>query len=240
MADASVFLSVETRLAALERQVRVQKRLLVIAMVAVVAAFGAGAAGAAQKSLTFADAHGHTRVKIDASGFQMFDGSGQRRIVIGFNQVSQPSMYLQDEKGRYVLGAYVSSSREPVFHIADFDHNGDAYFGFTQDDHRPRIDFEADGHQRLFVGLSTQSSGLVRTFNASGHEQTSLENDKVWVTDDSGNTRVYLGTATSGDGILKLYDAESRQRIYAGVFTEGTSGFQAMDASGNVTWSSSN
>lgn len=241
MSDASSFSGLDQRLERLEGQVRSLKRLLLVALAAIVAAFGAGAASAAQKSLTFADSHGHTRVKIDAGGIQMFDTTGQRRMLIGFNQSAKPSFYLQDGRGNYVLGAYISDKNQPVIRLADSQNTGRAYFGLTADKHQPRIEFDdAQSNERLYVGLTDVSSGLVRTYTASGKDQTSLEQNKIWITDDNGNNRIYLGTSDSGDGILKMYDASTRERIYAGVFTDETSGFQAMDTSGSVTWSSTN
>ncbi len=239
MSDASSISAVDARLERLEAQVRGLKRLLLIALAGVVAAIGAGAASAAQKSLTFADAQGHTRVKVDAGGFQMFDAAGHRRILLGFNQDSKPSFYLQDPRGNYVLGAYISDKDQPVIRIADSHNAGRAYFGLTADQHQPRIEFDdAQNNERLYVGLTDQSTGLIRTYTSGGKDQTSLEEDKIWITDGSGNNRIYLGTSDSGDGILKMYDSSTRERIYAGVFTDATSGFQSLDAGGGVTWSS--
>jgi hypothetical protein len=239
MSDASSIPGLDARLDRLEGQVRSLKRLLLIALAAIVAAFGAGAASAAQKNLTFADAQGHTRVKIDASGIQMFDASGRRRMLVGFNQSAKPSFYLQDARGNYVLGEYISDKDQPVIRLADEQNIGRAYFGLTADKHQPRIEFDdAQNNQRLYVGLTDESTGLVRTYTSGGKDQTSLEQDKIWVTDGSGNNRIYLGSSSSGDGILKMYDAGSRERIYAGVFTDETAGFQSLDGSGNVVWSS--
>lgn len=239
MSDASSMPGLDARLDRLERQVHRQRRLLLVALAAVVAAFGAGAAGAAQKNLTFADARGHTRVKIDAAGIQMFDANGRRRMLVGFNNSGQPSLYLQDVRGNYVLGAYISDKDQPVIRLADSQNTGRAYFGLTADKHQPRLEFDdADSKERLYVGLTDASTGLVRAYTASGNDQTSLEEDKIWITDGSGNNRIYLGTSDSGDGILKMYDSSTRERIYAGVFTDSSSGFQSLDGSGSVTWSS--
>ena len=238
--DASSFSGVDARLEALERQVRSLKRLLFAAMVGVAAAFGAGAAGAAQHALTFTDAHGHKRVQVDASGFQMYDANGHRRILLGFNTSDRPSLYLEDTHGNYPLGAYISDSDQPVIRIADANGAGRAYLGLTADKHEPRLEFD-DAHntQRLFVGLTTESTGLVRTFTSAGKSQTSLEEDKVWITDADGNNRIYLGTSDTGDGILRMYDSGSRERIYAGVYTDNVAGFEALDTSGTATWNSS-
>lgn len=239
MSDVSSFSGLDARLEALERQVRTLKRLLLVALACVIAAFGAGAAGAAQKTLTFADAAGHTRVKIDAGGVQMYDAGGHRRVLLGFNSSGKPSLYLQDAHGNYRLGAYISDQDQPVVRLADSKDKGRAYFGLTSDSNEPRIEFDdAAQNERLFVGLSNESTGLVRSFTAGGKNQTSLEDDKVWITDGSGNNRIYLGTSDSGDGILKMYDSNSEQRIYAGVFTDGKAGFESLDSSGEGTWSS--
>lgn len=239
MSDASAFSGLEARFDRLERQVRSLKRLLLLSLVGVVAAFGAGAAGAAQKALTFADAQGHARVKIDATGVQMYDAGGKRRVLLGFNTTGHPSLYLEDGSGNYRLGAYISDKEQPVIRLADANDKGRAYFGLTADQHQPRIEFDdAQENERLYVGLTTSSSGLVRSFTAGGKDQTSLEEDKVTITDGSGNERIYLGTTDSGDGILKTYDSEDRERTYAGVFTDGKAGFQSYDTGGTADWNS--
>jgi hypothetical protein len=239
MSDASSHSALDARLDGLERQVRSLKRLLLVALAAVLAAFGAGAAGAAQKTLTFADAAGHTRVKIDATGFRMLDAQGHTRIEIGFNSANKPSLYFEDAHGNAPLGAYISDKDQPVIRLADAQGVGRAYFGLTADQHEPRISFD-DAHstERLYVGLTTTSSGLVRTYTSDAKDQTSLEDDKIWITDAAGNNRIYLGTSSTGDGILRMYDGSTRERVYAGVFTDGTSGFQSLDVSGNLVWSS--
>jgi hypothetical protein len=160
-------------------------------------------------------------------------------MLIGLNGSDKPSMYLQDERGNYVYGAYISDKNQPVIRLADSQNTGRAYFGLTADKHEPRIEFDdAQSNERLYVGLTDTSTGLLRTYTSGGKDQTSLEEDKIWITDGTGNNRIYLGTSDSGDGILKMYDSSTRERIYAGVFTDTSSGFQSLDGSGNVTWSS--
>lgn len=239
MPDASSFSALEARFEGLERQIRGLKRLLLVALVGVVAAFGAGAAGAAQKAMTFADSQGHTRVKIDATGLQMYDAGGKRRVLLGFNTSGHPALYLQDAHGNYPLGAYISDKDQPVIRLGDANDKGRAYFGLTADEHQPRIEFDdAQENSRLYVGLSTSSTGLVRAFTAGGKDQTSLEDDKVTITDGSGNQRIYLGSTSSGDGILKTFDSADRERTYTGVFTDGKAGFQTYDTGGTIDWSS--
>lgn len=239
MPDASSISALDARLAALERQIGTLKRLLLVALAGIIAAFGAGAAGAAQKSLQFADAAGRTRVKIDATGFKMYDGAGHSRIEIGFNAPNKPSIYLRDPGGSYVLGAYISTADQPVIRIADSQNSGRAYFGLTADRHQPRIEFDdAKENERLYVGLTQESSGLVRTFSASGSHLTTLGEDQIAITDGNGNDRAFLGTTTEGDGLLKIYDSSTRERVYAGIFTSGDAGFEAMNGSGEATWTS--
>jgi hypothetical protein len=78
----------------------------------------------------------------------------------------------------------------------------------------------------------------VRSFTAGGKDQTSLEEDKVTITDGSGNERIYLGTTIDGNGILKTFDSADRERTYAGVFTDGKAGFLSYDTSGTADWNS--
>lgn len=239
MSDASSFSGLEARFERLERTVRSLKLLLLIALAGVVAAFAAGAAGAAQKALTFADAHGRARVKIDATGVQMYDAAGKRRVLLGFNTTGHPSLYLEDAHGNYPLGAYISDKEQPVIRLGDANDKGRAYFGLTADRHEPRVEFDdAQENTRLYIGLTTSSTGLVRAFTASGKDQTSLEDDKVTITDGSGNERIYLGTTSSGDGILKTFDSQDHERTYTGVFTDGKAGFQSYDTAGTVDWNS--
>ena len=126
-----------------------------------------------------------------------------------------------------------------MIRLADSSDKGRAYFGLTADQHQPRIEFDdAQENERLYVGLTTESTGLVRAFTAGGKEQTSLEDDKVTITDGSGNRRIYLGTTDDGNGILKTFDSEDRERTYLGVFTDGKAGFQSYDSAGTADWNS--
>lgn len=237
MSDASSFSTLDQRLMRLERQVRTQRRLLVLAMAAVVAAFGAGAAGAAQKALTFTDTQGHVRMKIDATGLQMFDANNKRRILLGFNSSGKPSLYLQDGHGNYRLGEYISDKDQPVLRMSDASDKGRLYIDL--DSIGPGVEFDdSSENPRLLVGLASDGSGIVHTITSSGKVGTALEDDKVTVTDSAGESRVYLGTSSSGNGILKIYDSGARERAYMGIFTDGNSGFQALDTNGNATWTS--
>lgn len=237
MPDASSFSALDQRLNSLERQVRSQKRLLVAAMAAVVIAFGAGAAGAAQKAFTFTDAQGHMRVKIDATGLQMYDAKGRRRILLGFNTASQPSFYLEDERGNYRLGEYISKTNQPVLRMSDSNDKGRLYINL--DSTGPGVEFDdAAENPRMYVGLGSDGSGLVHTLSTAGKVQSAFEDDKLTVTNSAGQNRVYLGVSDRDNGILKIFDSSARERIYAGVFTDGTSGFQAFDTSGNSAWAS--
>jgi hypothetical protein len=237
MPDASSYSAIDARLARLEGQVRTQRRLLVLAMAAVVAAFGAGAAGAAQKAFTFTDTQGHTRVKLDQTGLQLFDANGKRRILLGFNSSGKPSLYLQDAHGNYRLGEYISDKDQPVLRMSDASDKGRLYIDL--DSFGPGVEFyDTTENPRLLVGLASDGSGIVHTITSNGKVGTALEDDKVTVTDSSGADRVYLGTSSSGNGILKIYDSQARERAYMGVFTDGNSGFQALDSTGNATWTS--
>jgi hypothetical protein len=231
--------SLDDRVSILERQVRTLKRFLFLALAAFVfASVGAGAI-AQQKALTFTDASGTTRVKIDATGIQMYHPSGDRAMLLGFNSSGHPSLYLQDLKGNYKLGAYLSDDDQPVIRLADSNDKARAYFGLTSQAHMPRIEFlDAGENERLFVGLTTSATGLVQMQTASGTTQSQFGDDLINITDGNGNKRVYLGTSTTGDGIFRLYDASNHERIYAGTYTDGKAGFSAMNAVGTTTWAS--
>lgn len=92
--------------------------------------------------------------------------------------------------------------------------------------------------KRMFVGLTTADTGLVRIFNGSAKEETSLEDTFLKIRDTNGTERVFVGTSTSNDPILRMYDSAHTERIYAGVYTDNTAGFSAYDSSGTAHWSS--
>ncbi len=98
--------------------------------------------------------------------------------------------------------------------------------------------YDNHGAKRMFVGLTTANTGLVRMFNASAVEETSLEEDFLKIRDTSGTERVFLGTSTSNDPIMRMYDSSHTERVYAGVYTDGSAGFSAFDSSGAAHWSS--
>lgn len=228
----------DARLVTLERQVLTLKRLLFISLIGVAGAFAAGAAGAAQKSLTFADAAGHTRVKIDATGVQMYGPNSKRAVLLGFNKYGKPALYLQDSRGVERFAAYISTKQEnATLDLSDKQDVDRVYL--SVENSGPALEFDdVNTKPRLLVGLSNDGSGIVHTISAAGKVGTALEDDKVTVSNADGDERVYLGTSTDGNGILKIFDSSIRERAYMGVFTDGNSGFEALDSSGNATWTS--
>lgn len=98
--------------------------------------------------------------------------------------------------------------------------------------------YDSNHKKRMFVGLTTSDTGLVRIFNSNGQEETSLEDTFLKIRDTAGTERVFLGTSTSNDPILRMYDSQHTERIYAGVYTDNSAGFSAYDSSGASHWSS--
>ena len=98
--------------------------------------------------------------------------------------------------------------------------------------------YDSSHKKRMFVGLTTSNTGLIRIFNTNGEEETSLEDTFLKIRDTAGTERVFLGTSTSNDPIMRMYDAQHTERIYAGVYTDNSAGFSAYDSSGATHWSS--
>jgi hypothetical protein len=238
MPDAS-FSDLEQRLVKLERRVRVQQRLLVGAVAAAIIASAAGLGAAKQKTMTFADAQGHKRVQIDDTGVQMYDPSGTRRVLLGFNKYKKPALYLQDSRGVERFAAYISDQNEvPTIDLSDADDN-DRMFLDVSKGGLPGIEFDdSTKRPRLLVGLADDQSGIVHTITTGGKVGTALEDQALTVSNPQGDDRVYLGISDAGNGILKIYDSSARERLYAGLFTNGDSGFQTLDAGGTATWTS--
>ncbi len=206
--------SLMTRVESLERRTRALNVFLFAGIVILLVLGAVSATVAQQRSLDFRGGTGH--VKLSADG-----------------------LYFYDKKGVARLAIYLSNQQEPVIRLKDASDRARSYFSLTADAETPRVEFDdTSGQQRLYVGLATEQTGLVRTFTKSGGIQTSLEDDFLRIRDSSGVEQLYLGVSTENKPMLKMWDASHTERLFAGVYTDGSSGFTAYNASGNSTWSS--
>ncbi|HET7815942.1 MAG TPA: hypothetical protein VFL13_16390 [Candidatus Baltobacteraceae bacterium] len=212
--DSSLLQALSDRVTALERQSRRLKVLLGGAFVLVLALGAVSGTIAQPHSISFAGPMG--TVKLSADGLWFYDKHGTPR-----------------------LAEYISADhRQPVIRMRDSSNRDAVYFGLTERE-RPRISFmDPSNNERLYVGLTTEETGLVRTFTSSGKEQTSLEDDFLRIRDTGGTEQIYIGVSTDNTPILKMFDASHTERVYAGLYSDGKSGFSSYDSSGSSSWSS--
>lgn len=212
--DSSALLALSERVSALERQSRRLKGMLVGAFALVLVLGAASSTIAAQHSISFSGPQGI--VKLSADGLWFYDKHGSPR-----------------------LAEYMSAdSHEPVIRMRDAKDRDAVYFGLTSGE-RPRLSFmDTSNNERLYVGLSTEETGLVRTFTSAGKDQTSLEDDFLRIRDTSGTEQLYIGVSSDNSPILKMFDSSHTERLYAGIYSDGKSGFSAYDSGGDSAWSS--
>jgi len=207
--------SIGARLDALERQARTYKRLLLAAIAAVIVLASTSSTTAQQHEQTFTNAKGE-KVSINSEGLFFYNSAGTPELAL-----------------------YISDKGQPVIRMRDAAGKDRAYFGLTADTHNPRIQFnDPSENQRLYVGITTQNTGQVSTFNTAGTKQTSIDDDQIRIGDASGNNRIYLGITDTADPILRMYAADGTERLYAGIYTDGKSGFSSYSTTGSAQWSS--
>jgi hypothetical protein len=215
MSETSSFYALEQRIDALERQTHRLKRLLFVFLVMVLALGSAAGTIAQQRALSFSNSTG--KVRVDATGFALYDSAGHKRLTLGFNTANEPGMYIWDKNGVDRLGAYMSAKGQPVFRLTDAAKNDRAFFGLTGDAHEPRISLEdASGNERFYVGLSTANSALLTMSTTSNKEVIRMQG--------------------SDAPFLRFSDGTGTTRGYAGIFTDGSAGFASYNESGTQTW----
>lgn len=204
--------ALDARVSKLERQTR---RLGIFFITGVIVALTFACASnsmAAQNSVTFRDASGSVRLSADG-------------------------LYLYDAKGAQRLGIDMSYG-EPIIRLQDSAKRGRVFVGITTDG-VPRVEFtDSTNTQRMYAGLTTAQTGLLRTFTASGKDQTSLEDTFLRIQDASGVEQVAAGVSTQNAPVLHMYDASHSERIFAGIYNDGSAGLSAYGSDGTRTWRS--
>jgi hypothetical protein len=210
---SSSFQALAARIDRLEAQTRRLKVLLFVALVAVIVAGAAAGTVAQQRSISFKDSYGI--VKVSADGLYLYDKHNVARMALYISNTDQPVMRLRDRNGKDRM-----------------------FFGLTGSGDVPRMQYNDPAeNERLYVGLTTQGTGQFQTYTAGGTNMTSIDDDQIRVSDDNGKQRIYLGVSSTLDPFLRMYNADSTVRLYAGIFTDGKAGFAAYDTDGTNTWS---
>jgi hypothetical protein len=209
-----------------ESRMKLIATLLAAALVGATA-IGATAAGRSTAPFSITDAHGVTRVRIDANGVHVFDGAGKERVLVGFNKSDQPVVHLNDKSGTIRESMYLdagdpgfnqfdSKGRERASYwidtggIANMEFDGaDAKLRYSlQGGETPSAKFgDAKYATRFYLGLSTDGDGLLRMRDASGNETVSIEGPSTGPyvrISQAGHERGYLGVDTSSNGLLQL------------------------------------
>jgi hypothetical protein len=119
-------MTVEERLARLERENRRLKRVGGVVIVLCLVCVSAGAYLAQSDPVKVEDAAGTTRVQLtmtdsDESAMELFDRAGVRRIFIGENTDKRPNMTFYDGRGlrRIFLGFTTNGQPNLTFYDAD-------------------------------------------------------------------------------------------------------------------------
>ncbi|HVA27698.1 MAG TPA: hypothetical protein VNF68_05930 [Candidatus Baltobacteraceae bacterium] len=233
----SDLLSLQRRIEALERRTTSLRRMLVITLGLFVIAATIATTQAQQKSVTFADSAGHVRVRINADGFHLYDAKGVTQLVLGSSTSNHPVLAYYDGSGAQRMR--VGFSTFPYIDMAG--PNGKDLIELTADSSPRAMIFDSSNTERLYMGMTSENDPLLRMYSGAGHQTMALEGqDKPFLrfNQGDGTERGYLGVATEGSSMLKLFSTDGTERAYAGEFTDGTSGFASYNASGTATWSS--
>ncbi len=201
------------RIAVLERRVRRLKVALAACAVLALAVSGFAGASAQQYALHFQNAYGS--VKLASDGLSFYDRRAALRMKI-----------FTDETGRPIV-QMIDSAKVPRV-MYGLQPSGNPRFAFN----------DKSGTERLYVGLTTEQTGLVRTFTRSEKIQSSLEDTFLRIRDTSGIEQLVIGVSSANSPVLKMFDTSSTNRLYAGVYSDGNSGFASYSTTGSAVWSS--
>ncbi|HTU71415.1 MAG TPA: hypothetical protein VMF11_13980 [Candidatus Baltobacteraceae bacterium] len=253
-------LSFQQRLDALERKTTSLRRMLILMVVLFALAATIATTQAQQKDLTFSDAAGNVRVRIDAQGFHLFDAKGTTQLVLGPSSAETPVLAFYDETGaqRMWVGYHnnpyidmagangkdlieIAASDYPSEKIYDSSNTERLYLGMSSGNGDLLRMFAKDGHEVVDLGQTDQEDGLLRMFATTSQQVVSLEGQAtpfLQFNQSDGKERGVIGVSGTGGSLLKLFDNNGTERVYAGEYTDGTSGFTNYNATGAVTWRS--
>ena len=241
----SDFSSLQARIEKLERQSGVQRNLIV-ALIALVAIAGTVAGTRAQQqAVSFTDANGKTRVTLDANGLVLNGPDGSKRLAIGAYTDGDPYISVFDagttatsDNRRIYLG--YSSTESPVFMLNAA--NGKPLIESTAGTYPATYFYDSNGNKRLFEGLTTDASGLTVTmYSASGQptiEVTGQDLAGIDVHQADGTLRGYFGIASDGSSVMKLFSRSGIERLFAGEYSDNSSGVTTYNTAGAATWNS--
>lgn len=253
--------SFQQRLEALERQATSLRRLLILMIVLFALAATIATTQAQQKDLTFSDSAGNVRVRIDAQGFHLYDAKGTTQLVLGPSATESPVLAFYDETGaqrmwvgyhNYPYVDMAGANGKDLIEITASDHPNEViydssdterfYLGMSSGNGDLLRMFAKDGRQVLDLGQTDQGDGLLRMFATTTSQQVvSLEGQAapfLQFNQPDGRERGVFGLSGTGGSVFKLFDNNGTERVYAGEYTDGTSGFTNYSAAGVVTWHS--
>ena len=136
-------MSIEERVARLERQNRRLKQGLAAVVLVV--------AGAVIMGATKQTGLGET---IEAQAFVVKDKSGKIRALLGVSKSSEPTLQFYDKDGKWRAILGVNKDAEPTLQFYDKDGKRRAALGVTKDDESTLRLLDKDGKQRANLGVT--------------------------------------------------------------------------------------
>jgi hypothetical protein len=131
------------------------------------------------------------------------------------NTANQPAFRLADPTGLVRFRAYITPDNDPSLKFED-SHGKDRFWLDLNS-----MDFyDANQHDRLFVGMGTGDIPFMRVY------------------DHAGTERLVIGGAAGESPVLKIFDPSHTERGFFGLYSDGASGAEFWDSSHTSTWSS--
>jgi|GEM_PF-2697716 len=206
------------RIDRLEQQSNLLKRLLGISLVVILALFAGGATIAQQRQLSFSGPNG--TVRVNGGGIALYDKSGRQRMILGWNEFSQPALYYLDGSGTARMALYLAQNH-PVMRLYDRSGETRSDFGLTETDKPTLTFYDAKHVERVHLAQADLDHPYLRFYDAMHVE------------------RAFFGQSTTDNPLLELFDSSHTLRSFAGSYISGGNpvyGLFSNDSAGTTTW----
>ncbi len=204
---------------------------------------------------------------LTAQGLVVRDKSDRRRLVVGLDSSSRPSLDLLDVSGGVRQTAYLASDDSPVIRQYDAAGKGRTEISLTGTAQSPQIYLnDSNGTARQLLSLTADNYPLFQQFDSNKKTRVELslyeasQAPQLSLLDANGKKRVAVfegvGTAigevdvfgsngisrgafvgNDTGGFVVMKDASQAVRVALGLFTDGTFGFELRNAGGSTFWS---
>ena len=241
MNERSTIAALEARLDELERRhARTRGAALVLGAVAAIVVLTAQTQAGRAPGI-FGDATGQ-HVEVAPGGISLYNASNRRQARLYIDSDGFPTFELTAPSGTKPGIEIVATTHAGHVKIASPGGTERAYLGTFSDDTAGVEIEDSSGKLRTYSG--TFSDGIVGhlAYDTSANPRSRVivggnGIPSLSVLSPDGKLIIEANQADNG-GFIRTRDISGVDRAYMGLYTQGTSGFTAYNASGTATWSS--